>query len=262
MYLDNFKNFYSFDNLSREEEIRIFQEMGEGVNVSLNRDRLVESHLKLVLNIAKKYSNVDSTYHEDIVLDGTLGLIEAIDKFDVEQNNRFATYAIPYIRHAIQRSLRKNLNQIHIPNRKIYEALKLKKYIAKTESDTGHSPDISDMCLHMEKNPEQIENLLFVLEIFEQKNMNKDEHENCDVTIDPDCHEKIDQEHVEVVMMEKIAELPELDRVIFQMRYGLDGCDSMTWRQIGSRLDLSYECVRQRHNKCLEAIKADIAQSV
>ncbi len=108
--------------LEAEEEQELVRSANRGS--SEDRNRLISSHVRLVVKIARQYSQRVNCSLDDLVQEGSLGLIQAADKYDVKRSNRFSTYAIWWIRHFIQRYIDKNYSIIRLPYRKVQKMRK------------------------------------------------------------------------------------------------------------------------------------------
>src|SRR5438874_7590291 len=124
-------------------------------NCPESRERMVRSNLRLVVNIAKHYVNRGLSL-PDLIEEGNIGLLKAVEGFDPENGCRFSTYASWWIKQAIKRALINGVQPIHIPAYMVEMMAKLKQAIRELEETLGRLPNIDELSLHMKMSPKKV----------------------------------------------------------------------------------------------------------
>jgi len=136
------KNISKYTRLTKEEERKIFMRIRNGDEEAKNE--LICANLKLVVNVAKRYAN-ENFQLIDLVQEGNIGLMEAIDKFDLEKGTKFDTYAVWHVKRTIIRALGNKSRTIRIPVHVFEKYQKLKKIMDKGEVKTTNGADITNI---------------------------------------------------------------------------------------------------------------------
>ena len=241
------------------------QELGRlvvGENDPLARDRLVRSNLRLVVNIAKKYADRGMLLG-DLIEEGNLGLIRAVDYFDPERGTRFSTYAAWWIKQSIKRSLLMNVQPIHIPTYMVALINQWKYTYTEVENRFGREPELEEMAeimqmpLHKTKVIYQIvKSLHSSKEVSPQQEEADDEQQGGEESMHK--NRDIDRPEHEIVQSEEKSKAVRLlDRIdpreaaILRLHYGLDGRKPMSLKQISEKLGLTRERIRQIQRESL-----------
>ena len=236
--------------LKREEEIELAKRKSEGDLEA--RQKLIESNLRLVVFIAKKYQNRGQSL-QDLIEEGTEGLMKAVEKYDVEKDIKFSTYATWWIRQAITRSICNEGSMIRIPVYQVEKVNKLKSILAKTLQAMGRKPTIEEMAKESNLTKEEIISLLEVIQdpiSLNQKVQGRDSEEE-EFGSFIAARESIEEEYLKNTMRQEIrnafvsCQLSEIQKTVIIRRYGLDGKEGETLENIGQRLGLSRERIRQ-----------------
>jgi RNA polymerase primary sigma factor len=217
------------------------------------RDRLVRSNLRLVVNIAKKYSGRGISLG-DLIEEGNLGLIKAVDYFDPERGTRFSTYAAWWIKQGIKRALLENAQPLHIPTYMVAMINQWRHISAELESSLGRTPDVEEMAHIMNLS---LRKAKIIDQIVKVLGSTRDTHRGDDGDDDQLSEATIEDhnggrpEDALVAHEEKAKVLRMLDEIepreadILRLHYGLDGRKPLTLRQIGEKLGLTRERIRQ-----------------
>ncbi len=257
--------------LSAEDEIALGHRIQAGDQEA--RDILINSNLRLVVYIAKSYKSNGMSF-EDLVMEGNLGLITAVEKFNPELGYRFSTCATPWIKQAIMKAIIEKGRNIRLPAN-IYQLLNnMKNAIDDLASRGIVDPTDEQIAAEMEIEPSKIAML---------KQWKKDTvslsiplGDDTDDTIEdlqPDDSDESPVAYTERNMnhefiMELLEGLPERTRIIFKMRYGLgEEGDPEDWRnehtleEIGAYLGLTRERIRQIEKQTLQELKIKYSQN-
>lgn len=240
--------------LTREEENDLAVRAKNGEKAA--RDEIVRANLRFVVNVAKKYQNrgLDLT---DLISEGNIGLLTAIEKFDVDRGYHFISYAVWWIRQSILKAISEKGRAIRLPSNRINELSKIegaRKSVSGNKSEDQEFEEVAKM-LHMDKS--HVRELIYISR----------EMASLDAPVGNDSEDKTFGEYVEdtknvpeTVIMEKsmneeinkvIDTLQPKEAAILKMRYGI-GCEKpMSLQEIGNICHLTKERVRQIENHAL-----------
>jgi len=235
--------YYKFENISEEREKELF----ENIKDEKNRNEIIKSHLKLVAKIAKKYSFLNPSMFEDLIQEGTLGLVLSIDRFNPLLGFRFSTFALFYIRNHIRQSLRKSAFIFHVPSKKLHQILKLVNEMKKSEQLTGSEMHITKICEVMDCSQDQAGDFVSIL--FDKKSY-------CESMASKAIDiEGLDKKLKLIEIKEILSYFSEKDRKIIDLRYN----HSCSWRDIGIKIGISHEGCRKKHDKIIELIRSHLS---
>ena len=245
--------------LSAEEEHHLAKLVVEE-NDPFAREQLVRSNLRLVVNIAKKYSGRGGMTLGDLIEEGNLGLIKAIDYFDPDRGTRFSTYAAWWIKQGIKSAQLTDVRPVHVPGYMIGLINQWRHIAAELENKLGRRPDVEEMADVMNlpfKKAKVIYETVGVLGSVKdnQQTDNGDENQTFEANIRGDGVERPEMELVEDEEKAKAVWL--LNRIepreaeILRLHYGLDGNKPMAFKEIGEKLNLTRERIRQLQHEAL-----------
>lgn len=244
--------------LSREEETGLARRARAGDEVA--KARLIEANLRLVVQVARRYLNRGLPL-PDLIEEGNLGLLRAVEKFEPERGTRFATYATWWVRHAIVRALANQARTIRLP---VHVEMLLGRYVREQTRLTqalGRPPTVEEIAAALGTTVEQVEELEEIrqLPVSLDARIGEDRGRIADVVPDssPDPDAALGlllRERTELISA--LDDLTENERKILRRRFGLDGDPPETLEAIGQRLRLTRERVRQIEAGALKKLRA------
>lgn len=228
-------------------------------------EKLIRSHLLLVSHIVERHQGRGHDY-EDLIQNGCVGLLKAIEKFDVEGENSLTTIAYIEITHEIIRQLYKNGRTIKIPDKMGKEIKKYRKVVSQMQEEIGVMPTVQEIANRLQITTEEVGYLQLLstnfLSINEQAYHSTKDQENCELG-ELICDEKvpIEEEAIgkamqkEVQQLFQVCELSERQRNILNLRYGLDGNPILTQRDIAEKYNVSQALIYQNEKKALNKFR-------
>lgn len=244
--------------LTSEQELFAAQAAESGCDRS--RQLLIEANLRLVVSIAKKFVGRGIPLH-DLIQEGNMGLMKAAQKYDWRRGCRFSTYATWWIRQAIVRAVTEQARTIRLPMHVAEQLVNVLKVTAHLKQALGREPTMDEIsaaagiapsrvCAVLKSTPDAISLDTPVGE--------GSESTIADMVSDETDHDEFDEvlrSLKNACLREALESLPERERTVVFLRYGLDGSDLRTLEEVGTELGLTRERVRQHEKKALAKLK-------
>ena len=232
------------------------------------RQKMIESNLRLVVNIAKHYLNRGIPI-EDLIEEGNLGLIHALEKFDPERGFRFSTYATWWIRQSIERVIMNQSRTIRLPVHVVKELNLVLRALRHLDEDGPHSAHrcAEEVAHLLDKPVEEIHRIL----AFNEGTTSLDAPLDIDpelsvfdaISADPSAGPENQLQHVETERLVGawVAQLSGNQRYVLERRYGLNGCEVFTLEQLALDLGLTRERVRQIQIEALNKLRKKLTRN-
>ena len=244
--------------LSKEEENSLASLMSQGDASA--REKLINHNLRLVVYIAKQYMGQGLSF-SDLIQEGNIGLMKAVDKFDVTKGFKFSTYATYWIKQAISYAIMNQTRNIRIPIHTIELISNIKKFENKFQQDYGHSPSKQEIAKGLNIDLEKIKFAYSWMQ--DASSLDIVVNEDKDTTIqdlveDPNgltIFESIEKEELLNSIKQVLNTLTDREKTVIMMRFGIDGNHASTLEEIGKTLNLSKERIRQIEGTALKKLR-------
>lgn len=232
------------------------------------KDRFVAANLRLVVSMARRYAREGRMPLGDLIQEGNLGLMKAVERFDHRRGFRFSTYASWWIRHALTRGLADKGRLVRLPVHALEARARLSRVARKLTSQTGVAPNLSELAAETGLAPDKVSAI---------ENLSTESHSSLDAPVGHDgdrtfvdllrdedqtsVEERMVQDGQKESLAELMGELTTFEAQILRYRYGFDDGEERTLKEIGDMYNLSRERIRQIQAFALEKMRARVSQT-
>lgn len=245
--------------LTREEEEKYARLAAQGNQVA--KDRLVAANLRFVVNVAKKYQNQGMAL-DDLISEGNIGLINAIERFDVDKGYHFISYAVWWIRQAILKAICEKSRTIRLPLNRANELVQIEKMRKEMFSEEGQEPEDRELARRLGMNEAQVRDLLDISR--EMISLETPVFTDRDASVLSDFLEDANHPSPEVQTLqgslkndlnEALGSLSDKESKILELRFGLNDKQPLSLKEIGEKFHLTKERIRQIEKKALQKLQ-------
>jgi RNA polymerase primary sigma factor len=244
--------------LTAEDEVRLSKRVEQGDKEA--KDQMINSNLRLVVSLAKKYQGNDLPLL-DLIQEGILGLIRAVEKFDWRRGYKFSTYATFWIRQAIQRGIANKARTIRIPVHIGQRERKVARVERELHNRLGRVPTDEEVAKEAEISVDDIEEIRDAARAV--TSLDRPIGEEGDASFgdimpsdDPEPDEEVEVSLRAEALHRALDELPDREKEVVKLRFGVNGNNPTPLRETGRRMGLSPERVRQLEAKALKRLAA------
>ena len=244
--------------LSMDEEKQLAERMAQGDTNA--KKRLCEANLRLVVSIAKKFVGRGMQFL-DLIQEGNLGLLKAVEKFDYNKGFKFSTYATWWIRQAITRAIADQARTIRIPVHMVETITKVKKASSQLLHETGHDPTTEEIAERLEMPVERIQEIIRIAQdpVSLETPIGEEEDSHLgDFIQDDDAPAPADAASLMLLkeqLNEVLSTLSDREARVLRLRFGLEDGRARTLEEVGKEFDVTRERIRQIEAKALRKLR-------
>ena len=255
IYFDDLKKI---SVLSRKEEEECARRARQGDRQAKNM--LIRSNLRFVVQVAKRYQNCGLPL-TDLISEGTIGLMNAVERYDVDKGYHFISYAVWWVQQAILKAISQKTRLIRLPLNRVGEITKIKKLI-KEQNEEGKGADLGEVAEAMGRDVKTIENLIRI----SHNHLSLDakiggDHDSARLVdfIEDSAYKDPESEALDRSLSDEIGKalgtLQEREAEVIRDRYGLEGRKPLSLKEIGARYKVSKERIRQIESRALKKLR-------
>ena len=245
--------------LTREEEVSLAKSARDGCQDA--KDQLIQANLRFVVNVAKKYQNQGLTL-SDLISEGNLGLITAVDKFDVDKGYHFISYAVWWIKQSILKAICEKSRMIRLPLNRANELLQIEKVKREIGSNKDGEADIDEIADFLDMDKSRINDLINASKEFVSLetplSSDKDANTISDLMEDTkgaDPEEVLIDQTLQDSIEKVLSTLTEKESNVIRYRFGLNGERPHSLKEIGDKYNLTKERIRQIEKKAISRLR-------
>lgn len=243
--------------ITEEEEKELGERLKKGDPEALRR--LIEGNLRFVVSYVKRYQGMGLTLL-DLINEGNLGLVEAAQRFDPDRNVKFISYAVWWIRQAIVHALSQASHSFNLPQKISDRISRMNREKELLRKELGREPTREEVADRLKITPEEVADLELIQERGLSLSDKISEDEELEVgdrvsdELEPSVEYQLIRNSIEQQIREILNELDEREALVLKLRFGIDSDEPMTLQEIGDRLGLTRERIRQIEQRAMRKL--------